>query len=40
VRTLADFARATREARKGDRLSVRLERGETALYVAVVLDKA
>jgi serine protease Do len=40
VRTLADFDRATREARKGERLSVRLERGDAALYVALVLDKA
>ena len=40
VRTLADFERATREARKGERLSVRLERGDVALYVAVVPGKA
>ena len=40
VRTLADFERATREVRKGERLSVRLERGDVALYVAVVPDKA
>ena len=40
VRTLADFERATREARKGERLNVRLERGDVALYVAVVPGKA
>jgi serine protease Do len=40
VKTLADFERATRDLKKGERLAVRLERGEVALYVAVVPDKA
>jgi len=40
VKTLADFQRATRELKKGERLTVRLERGDVALYVAVVPDKA
>jgi serine protease Do len=40
VRTLADFESATRDLKKGERLTVRLERGDAALYVAVVPDKA
>jgi serine protease Do len=40
VKSLADFQRATRDAKKGERLTVRLERGEVALYVALVPGKA
>jgi serine protease Do len=40
VKTLADFERATRGVKKGERLTVRLERGDIALYVAMVPDKA
>jgi serine protease Do len=40
VKTLADFESATRDIKKGERLTVRLERGDAALYVAVVPDKA
>jgi len=40
VRTLADFDAATRDVKRGERLTVRLERGAVALYVAVVPDKA
>jgi len=40
VRSLGDFERATRDMKKGERLTVRLERGEVALYFAVVPDKA
>jgi serine protease Do len=40
VKTLADFEAATRDMKKGERLTVRLERGDVALYVAVVPDKA
>jgi len=40
VKTLADFERATRDLKKGERLTVRLERGDAALYVALVPDKA
>jgi serine protease Do len=40
VKSLADFERATRDMKKGERLTVRLERGDIALYVAVVPDKA
>jgi serine protease Do len=40
VKTLADFDAATRHMKKGERLTVRLERGDVALYVAVVPDKA
>jgi serine protease Do len=40
VKTLADFDAATRDVRRGERLTVRLERGDVALYVAVVPGKA
>ena len=40
VKTVADFRAATRDMKKGERLTVRLERGDVALYVAVVPDKA
>lgn len=40
VKTLADFESATRDIKKGERLTVRLERGDASLYVAVVPDKA
>ena len=40
VRTLADFDAVTRDMKKGERLTVRLERGDIALYVAIVPDKA
>jgi serine protease Do len=40
VKTLAEFQAATRGIKKGERLTVRLERGDVALYVAVVPDKA
>ena len=40
VKTLADFESATHDIKKGERLTVRLERGDAALYVAVVPDKA
>ena len=40
VKSLADFERATRDLKKGERLTVRLERGDVALYVALVPDKA
>jgi serine protease Do len=40
VKTLADFDAATRHMKRGERLTVRLERGDVALYVAVVPDKA
>jgi serine protease Do len=40
VKTLADFDHATRDIQKGEPLTVRLERGDVALYVAVVPDKA
>jgi serine protease Do len=40
VKTLADFQAATRDMKKGERLTVRLERGDVALYVAVTPDKA
>jgi serine protease Do len=40
VKSLADFDAATRGMKKGERLTVRLERGDVALYVAVVPDKA
>jgi serine protease Do len=40
VKTLADFDGATRDVKKGERLTVRLERGDVALYVAVVPDQA
>ena len=40
VKTLADFESATHDSKKGERLTVRLERGDAALYVAVVPDKA
>jgi serine protease Do len=39
VRTLADFETATRDLKEGERLTVRLERGDAALYVAVVPDR-
>jgi serine protease Do len=40
VKALADFDTVTRDMKKGERLTIRLERGEVALYVAVVPDKA
>ena len=40
VKTLAEFHAATRDMKKGERLTVLLERGDVALYVAVVPDKA
>ena len=40
VKTLADFERATRDIKKGERLTVRLERGDAAFYVALVPDQA
>jgi serine protease Do len=40
VKSLADFEAATRDMKRGERLTVRLERGDAALYVAVVPDKA
>jgi serine protease Do len=40
VKTLADFERATRDIKKGERLAVRLERGDVALYVALVPEQA
>jgi serine protease Do len=40
VKTVAEFRAATRDMKKGERLTVRLERGDVALYVAVVPDKA
>src|SRR5918996_512335 len=40
VRTLADFERTTRDIPKGERLTVRVERGDVALYMAMVPDKA
>ena len=40
VKTLADFDAATRNVTRGERLTVRLERGDAALYVAVVPEKA
>jgi serine protease Do len=40
VKALADFERATRDLKKGERLAVRLERGDVALYVALVPDQA
>jgi serine protease Do len=40
VKGLADFEKATRDIKKGERLTVRLERGEVALYVALVPEKA
>jgi serine protease Do len=40
VKNLADFERATRDIKKGERLTVRLERGDVALYVAMVPDQA
>jgi serine protease Do len=39
VKVLADFERATRDIKKGERLSVRLERGDVAFYVALIPDK-
>jgi serine protease Do len=39
VKGLADFERATRNMKKGDRLTVRLERGDNALYVAIVPER-
>jgi serine protease Do len=40
VRTLADFERTTRDIPKGERLTVRVERGDVALYMAMVPDQA
>jgi serine protease Do len=40
VKTLADFERATRDLRKGERITVRLQRGEAAFSVAMVPDNA
>jgi serine protease Do len=40
VKTLADFDAATRNVKRGERLTLRLERGDVALYVAVVPDRA
>jgi serine protease Do len=40
VKTLADFEQATRDVEKGERITVRLERGEIALYVALVPEQA
>jgi serine protease Do len=40
VKTVADFERATRDLKKGERLTLRLERGDVALYVALVPDQA
>jgi serine protease Do len=40
VKTLADWNAATRNIKKGERLTVRVERGDATLYVAVVPDKA
>jgi len=40
VKTLADWNKATRGLKKGERLTVRVERGDATLYVAVVPDKA
>jgi serine protease Do len=40
VKGLADFEKATRDIKKGERLTLRLERGEVALYVALVPEKA
>jgi serine protease Do len=40
VKTLADFERATRDLKKGERLTVRLERGDVAFYVALVPEQA
>ena len=40
VKSLGDFERATRGMKEGERLTVRLERGDVAMYVAVVPDKA
>jgi serine protease Do len=40
VKTLADFERATRDIKKGERLTVLLERGDVALYIAMVPDQA
>jgi serine protease Do len=40
VKTLADFDAATRGIKKGERLTVRLERGDSALYIALVPQSA
>jgi serine protease Do len=40
VKTLADFEQATRDVKPGDRLTVRLERGNVALYLALVPVRA
>jgi serine protease Do len=40
VKTVADFERATRDLKKGERLTMRLERGDVALYIALVPDQA
>jgi serine protease Do len=40
VKGLSDFERATRNVKKGDQLTLRVERGDSALYVAVTPGNA
>jgi serine protease Do len=39
VRSVQDFERATRELKEGDRVTVRLQRGQQSLYVAFTVAK-
>jgi serine protease Do len=39
VRSLQDFERATKDLKEGDRITVLLQRGQQALYVAFTIAK-